>query len=112
MALTGLTLSMIVNALVTGLIVFRIFKVFRALKTSAADDRILGVTGGSTLQRVIFIIIESGVALFSIQLARLVATAPDIPEAIPENGIVDEERRHDNLEIQFSDHPDIQMAER
>ena len=65
---------MIVNALVTGLIVFGIFKVFRALKTSAADDRILGVTGGSTLQRVIFIIIESGVALFSIQLARLVAT--------------------------------------
>ena len=72
--LTGLTLSMTVNALVTGLIVFRIFKVFREVKTSTADDKILGVTGGSTLRRVIFILIESGAALFSIQLARLVVT--------------------------------------
>ena len=64
---------MTVNALVTGLIVFRIFKVFQEVKTSAADDQILGVTGGSRLRRVIFIIIESGMALFSIQLTRLVA---------------------------------------
>ena len=42
-------------------------------KTSIADEKILGVTGGSTLQRVIFIIIESAMALFLIQLARLVA---------------------------------------
>ena len=64
---------MTVNALATGLIVFRIFKVFQEVKTATADDQILGVTGGSALQRVIFIIIESGMALFSIQLARLVA---------------------------------------
>ena len=70
--IAGLTLSMTVNALVTGLIVFRIFKVFQEVKTSTADDQILGVTGGSKLGRVIFIIIESGMALFSIQLARLV----------------------------------------
>ena len=74
LALTCLTLSMTVNALVTGLIVFRILKVFQEVKTSTADDQILGVTGGSTLRRVIFILIESGMALFSIQLARLVVT--------------------------------------
>ena len=74
LALTGLTLSMTVNALVTGLIVFRIFKVFQEVKTCTADDQVLGVTGGSTLRRVIFILIESGVTLFSIQLARLVVT--------------------------------------
>ena len=74
LTLTGLILSMTVNALVTGLIVFRIFKVFQKVKTSTADAQILGVTGGSTLRRVIFIIIESGMALFSIQLARLVVT--------------------------------------
>src|ERR1700733_6368257 len=74
LTLTGLTLSMTVNALVTGLIVFRILKVFWEVKTGTADDQMLGVTGGGTLQRVIFIIIESGMALFSIQLARLVVS--------------------------------------
>ena len=72
--LAGLILSMTVNALVTGLIVFRILKVFQGVKAGTADDQILGVTGGSALQRVIFILIESGMALFSIQLARLVVT--------------------------------------
>jgi len=167
LAQTGLTLSITVNALVTGLIVFRIFKVFKEVKTSTLDDQILGVTGGS-LQRVIFILIESGMALFSIQLARLVvgivttdaaldtfylivgihemingitptiilvrvsmglsfhdessmvkATssigslrfAPEDPNPVPENGIVDE-RRHDDIEIQLSDDSDIQMVDR
>ena len=72
--IAGLALSMTVNTLVTGLIVFRILKVFQEVRTSTADDQILGVTGGNTLQRVIFIIIESGIALFSIQLIRLVVT--------------------------------------
>ena len=62
LALTGLTLSMTVNALVTGLIVFRIFKVFQEVKTGTADDQILGVTGGTKLRRVI--LIEPGMALF------------------------------------------------
>ena len=74
LSVAGLALSMTVNGLVTGLIVFRIFKVFQEVKTSIADEQILEVTGGSTLRRVIFIIIESGMALFSIQLARLVAS--------------------------------------
>jgi hypothetical protein len=66
LGLTGLAASMTVNALVTGLIVFRIFKVFREVKD---------VTGGRKLRSIIFIIIESGMALFAIQLARLVIAA-------------------------------------
>ena len=62
------------NALVTGLIVFRIFKVFQEVKACTTDDQLLGVTGGSTLRRVIFILTESGMVLFLIQLARLVVT--------------------------------------
>jgi hypothetical protein len=63
LAMTGLAVSMTVNALVTGLIVFRIFKVFREVKD---------VTGEKKLHSIIFIIIESGMALFAIQLACLV----------------------------------------
>ena len=74
LVMVGLALSMTVNALVTGLIVFRIFKVFQGVKTGTADDQMLGVTGGSKLRRVIFIIIESGITLFAMQLARLVVT--------------------------------------
>ena len=70
---TGLVLSLTVNAFVTGLIVFRIFKVFREVKATL-DNQILGATGGNKLRDVIFIIIESGMALFSIQLARLVVS--------------------------------------
>ena len=70
--IVGITLSMAVNALATGLIVIRIFKVFQEVKTANADDQNSGVTGENTLRRVIFIIIESGMALFSIQLTRLV----------------------------------------
>ena len=74
LGMAGIALSMTVNALATGLIVFRIFKVFQGVKTATADDQNLGDSGRNTLQRVIFIIIESGMALFSVQLARLVAT--------------------------------------
>jgi len=72
---TGVALSMTVNALVTGLIVFRILKVFRQVKTSTPNDQSLRATGGSRLlRRVIFVLIESGLALFLVQLARLVAS--------------------------------------
>jgi len=64
----SLAMSMTVNALVTTLIVFKIVKVFREVNST-------GVThSGSISRRVIFVIIESGMILFSIQLARLVAT--------------------------------------
>ena len=65
----GLGISMTVNALATGLIVFRLFKVFREVRASS-NKRILGATGGDTLRAIIFILIESGMALFSIQFAR------------------------------------------
>jgi len=163
-----LGLSMTVNALVTGLIVFRIIKVFQQVKTPCTvDGQILGVAGGGTLRRLIFVIIESGMVLFSTQLFQLVVTilatdaadaaayfmagtykmvigitptiilvrvalglsfhdqsslvqasigslcfAPDIPKPIPEDGIVDEERRDDEFEIQLSDDSDIQMVDR
>jgi hypothetical protein len=73
--ITGLVISMTVNALVTGLIVFRIFKVFREVKAASASDKVLlNVTGGSKLRSIIFIIIESGMALLSIQLTGIVIT--------------------------------------
>ena len=74
--LTSLAASMTVNALVTSLIVFRIFKVFREVKNvTTSNEKSLGITGGTKLRSIIFIIIESGMALFAIQLARLVIGA-------------------------------------
>ena len=77
LSITGLALSMTVNALVTGLIVFRILKVFRAVETTV-DDHILGDTGRITLWKIIFILIESGIVLFSVQLARLLVLLPNV----------------------------------
>ena len=75
LALTSLITSMTVNALVTGLIVFKIFKVFREIKGVATlEDKSLGITHGNKLRSVIFIVIESGMALFAIQLARVVVS--------------------------------------
>jgi len=73
LALTCLGMSMTVNALATGLIVFRIIKVFQEVKATS-DDQTLGFTHGSKLRSIILIIIESGMALLSIQLARLIIT--------------------------------------
>ena len=73
MYMTSFTLSMAVNALVTGLIAFKILKVFLTVKAvTTSVERTLGTTGGTQLRHVIFIIIESGMALFAIQLARFV----------------------------------------
>ena len=68
--LTSIVMSLAVNALVTGLIAFKIFKVYQEVKP--LYDHPFGGTGGSKLLPIIFIIIESGLALFSIQLAWLV----------------------------------------
>jgi hypothetical protein len=79
LALTGLTTTMTVNALVTSLIVFKIFKVFREVKSvTTSMETSLGVTGGRKLHSIIFIIIESGMALFAIQLARLLFSLPEL----------------------------------
>ena len=72
---TALATSIVVNALATGLIVFKILKVFLEVKPTSVEQT-LGSTGGSTkLRKIIFIIIESGVALFAIQLVRVVITS-------------------------------------
>ena len=74
LALTGLAASMAVNALVTGLIVFKILKVFLSVKATSVEQTFgsLSSTGGPKLRHIIFIIIESGMALFAIQLVRVV----------------------------------------
>ena len=76
MVLTGFVASMVVNTLVTGLIVFRILKVFLEVKglraNSVSVERTLGSTGGTKFGHVVFVIIESGMALFAVQLVRVV----------------------------------------
>ena len=61
---------MVVNALVTGMIVFRILKTTGVMPTSV--ERTLGSTGGNKFRHIMFIIIESGMALLAIQLVRVV----------------------------------------
>ena len=67
---------MVVNALVTGLIVFKILKVFLEVKPTSVERTLgsLGSTRGPKLRHIIFIIIESGMTLFAIQLVRVVIT--------------------------------------
>jgi len=73
LTITSLVASMAVNTLVTGLIVFRILKVSLEVKAASTSvERTLGSTGGTNLRHVIFIIIESGMALFAIQLASII----------------------------------------
>jgi hypothetical protein len=76
-SLTGLATSMAVNALMTGLIVFKILKVFLEFKPTSVEQTLgsLSSTGGSKLRHIIFIIIESGMALFAVQLVRVVLTS-------------------------------------
>ncbi|KAF8815784.1 hypothetical protein BYT27DRAFT_7333758 [Phlegmacium glaucopus] len=78
MALAGVAMSMTVNALVTCLIVFKIFKSYYDVKS---DQSLGATTSGSKIRTVMFILIESGVILFSIQLARLVATIFKVTDA-------------------------------
>ena len=62
---------MAVNTLVTGLIVFKILKVSLGVDAILVE-RTLGSTENTKLRHITFIIIESGMALFAIQLVRLV----------------------------------------
>ena len=71
--LTGLTASMAVNTLVTGMIVIRILRLKdTGVITSTLVGRTLGSPGGTIFRHIMFIIIESGMALFAIQLIRVV----------------------------------------
>ena len=74
---------MVVNALVTGLIVFKILRVFLQVKATSVERTLgsLSSTGGPKLRHIIFIIIESGMALFAIQLVRVVISSVVEPQA-------------------------------
>ena len=79
LTLTCLAATMVVNTLVTGLIVFRIFKVYLEVKrlrseATSFERRVssLSSTGGAKFQHIMFVIIESGMALLAIQLVRVV----------------------------------------
>ena len=82
---TSVAISMAVNALVTGLIVCKIFKVFRKLHqgSTTSTEKSLGIDGGRKYRSVIFVIIESGVALFAIQLVRLILNLPPFYNSMP-----------------------------
>ena len=77
---TGFAASMAVNTLVTGLIVFRILRV-KVHLTSV--ERTLGSTRGTSLRDVVFIIIESGMTLFAIQLVRVVLSHLPAQSVLP-----------------------------
>ena len=79
LGVAGIVMSMIVNAYATGLIAFKILKVYRDVKPTS------GSHGGIKFRKVLSIVIESGIALFCIQLIRVVLiinfemTGSDIP---------------------------------
>ena len=77
MFITGLAASMTVNALMTVMIVFRILKATGVKPTSV--ERTLGSTEGNKFRHIMFIIIESGMALFAIQLVRFVLAFIPVP---------------------------------
>ena len=68
---------MAVNSLMTAMIVFRILKATGVKPTSV--ERTLGSTGGNKFRHIMFIIIESGMALFVIQLVRVVLGLISVP---------------------------------
>ena len=70
MTLTALAATMAVNTLVTGLIVFKILNAF--LEVKRALGPFSSAAGRPNYQRIAFIIIESGMALFAAHLGRIV----------------------------------------
>ena len=76
--LASLAITMTVNALATGLIVFRIFMVLRQSRLTS-DDQVFGAFRGTKFRSIAFVLIESGLLLFSVQLSRLVVTIVTTP---------------------------------
>jgi len=70
--LISIALSLTVNAIVTGLITLKIVKVYRDVRPSLEEN--LSISGGSKLRPIIFVMIESGMVLFAIQLFRFCIT--------------------------------------
>ena len=73
--MTALGISLTVNAAVTGLIALRIIKVYKEVKPTFRH-RTLGHGGPAEANfwSIMLIIIESGMAMFTIQLIRVVLT--------------------------------------
>ena len=77
-------MSLVVNALVTGLIVFRILRVFLEVNaTMTSAERTLGSSGCTKFQHAIFVIVESGMAMFAIQIVRVVLSVCQIETSTP-----------------------------
>ena len=74
LAETSLIISMTVNALVTGLIIFKILKVLGDVQASSVQSLSFNAGSLRAFRTVIFILFESGIVLFSLQLARLLLT--------------------------------------
>ena len=72
MVLTGLAMSLTVHTLVTGLIVFKILRVYWQVKSTLENFALIATSGTRKLRSIIFILIESGMVLFASQLARMV----------------------------------------
>ena len=73
MYLTGLAASTVANTLATGMIVFRIVKVTAGVQVKPTSiERTLGSTGGAKFRHIMFVLIESAMALLAIQLLRVV----------------------------------------
>ena len=70
--ITGIAASMAVNTLMTGMIAFRILKGMGVISRPTSVERTLGSTGGNKYRHIMFIIIASAMALFAIQLVRIV----------------------------------------
>ncbi|KAF8816971.1 hypothetical protein BYT27DRAFT_7205385 [Phlegmacium glaucopus] len=68
---TSLAISLVVNGVVTGLIVFRILKVYWEIRLTF-EDQTLGIGTKGKIRSIIFIIIESGMAMFTIQTIGVV----------------------------------------
>jgi len=69
--LANFAASMAVNALVTSLIVFKILKLYFEVRATSVEPT-LSSADVAKLRYIIFAIIESGMALFAIQLVRVV----------------------------------------
>ena len=71
--ITSFAVTMAVNGLVTGLIMFRILKVFLEVNAASTSvKRTLGSAGGTKFRYIIFVIIESSMTLLVIQLVCMV----------------------------------------
>ena len=76
--ITGLAASMTVNTLVTGMMVIRILKGMGVSRPTSVE-RTLASTRGNKFRHIMFILIESGMALFAIQLVRVVLLFIPVP---------------------------------